>query len=82
MGASGHGPEWLRLSRALEKAASEYLGLGNLELSWRYSVYRELTIVKRLIERTVGFWASKVEEVDNYFGKLISDMEALLGSMA
>ena len=82
LGTSGHGPEWLRLTRALEGAASEYLGLGEVDLSWRWSVYEELLNVKRWRERVVGIRRFEIEEVDKYFGEVISDIDALLGLRA
>ena len=82
LGISGHGPEWLRLTRALEKAATEYLGLGHPDLGWRYSEYTELVKVKYLRDGLLKFRWFDTEIFDKDFGKLISDIEALLGSMA
>ena len=82
LGTSGHGPEWLRLTRALERAASEYLGLGEMDLSWRTSVYEELLNVKEWRERVVGIRRFEIKEVDKYFGSVIADIDALLGSKA
>ena len=79
MGTTGHGPEWLRLVRALEIAAGEYLGLGELELGWRYSVKRELADVKVVrdgLAETIWFTTG---ESNLYLRKVISDLDALLG---
>ena len=82
LGYSGHGPEWLRLTRALEKAASEYLGLGKLDLKWRLSVHEEIAIVKSRREGLVGIRHFNIEVFDKYFGNVIPDMDKFLRSTA
>ena len=79
LGISGHGPEWLRLIYALEIAASEYLGLGNIDLIWRYSIYQELLIVKAWRERTIKLGRFTIGEDKKYFRKVISGFDAFLG---
>ena len=81
MGATGHGPEWLRLTRALEKAAGEYLGLGELELGWKYSVKKDLANVKLLRDDLAEAICFTDNEVD-LRRKIISDLDALLGLKA
>ena len=78
LGATGHGPEWLRLTRALEKAAGEYLGLGELELGWKYSVKKDLANVKLLRDDLAEAICFTDDEVD-LRRKVLSDLDGLLG---
>ena len=82
LGYTRHGPEWLRLIRALEKSASEYLDLGTIDLGWRFSVSQELLQVKAWRIWVAGYQQTKIGELDEYFGEVITDINALLGSMA
>ena len=72
LGPGGHGPEWLRLIYALEIAASEYLGLGKIDLIWRSSVKNELAEMKMLREDVAGVHRSTVDKANIYFGEVIS----------
>ena len=56
LGRTGHGPEWLRMLLALEQVASHHLGLGALDLGWKYSVEEEHDAVKSrcLMRKLIG----------------------------
>ena len=41
VGITGHGPEWLRMVLALEKLATQHLGLGVVNLPWKSSIEQE-----------------------------------------
>ena len=79
LGHTGHGPEWLRMSLALEQAVSHHLGLGALDDHWKDSVKAEVTAVKTFRENVAKLYQSEVSKIDTEFDRGLSDLNALVG---